>query len=91
MHRFKKKYPLPICEEMGDIAAEAFEKFKRTVNSRTEPGEESQPDMLVKWDIDMLKKMSEYDESVGGWAYIPDHRITIERSVNSYVLSDVAS
>lgn len=87
MHRFKENYPQPVCEEMGDIAAEAFEKFKRTVDSRTEPGEE---DMLVKWDIDLLKKMSECDESAVGWAYIPD-RITIERSVNSYVLSDVAS
>jgi hypothetical protein len=67
---------------MGDIAAEAFEKFKRTVNSRTEPDEELQPDMLVKWDIDLLKKMSEPDGTVVGWAYIPD-RITIERSVNS--------
>ena len=90
MHRFKGKYPPPVCEEMGDIAAEAFEKFKRTVDSRTEPGEELQPDMLVKWDIDLLKKMSECDESAAGWAYIPD-RITIERSVNSYVLSDVPS
>lgn len=90
MQRFKEKYPLPVCEEMGDIAAEAFEKFKRTVNSGTEPSEELQPDMLVKWDIDLLKKMSARDESATGWAYIPD-RITIERSVDSYVLSDVAS
>lgn len=88
MHEFKEKYPLPVCEEMGDIAAEAFEKFKRTVDSSTEPGEE---DMLVKWDIDLLKKMSsECDESGVRWAYIPD-RFTIKRSVNSYVLSDVAS
>lgn len=90
MHRFKQKYSLPVCEEMGDIAAEAFEKFKRTVDSGTEPGEELHPDMLVKWDIDLLKKMSECDGSAVGWAYIAD-RITIERSVNSYVLSDVAS
>jgi len=90
MHGFKEKYPLPVCEEMGDIAAEALEKFKRTVDSITEPGEELQPDMLVKWDIDLLKKMSGPDESIIRWAYLPDH-ITIERLVNSDVLSDVAS
>jgi hypothetical protein len=90
MGSFNKKYPSPICEEMGDIAAEAFEKFKRTVDSRTEPSEEFQPDMLVKWDTDLLKKMSECEGTVAGWAYIPD-RITIERSVNSCILFDVAS
>jgi hypothetical protein len=90
MRQFSERYPPLVCEEMGDIAAEAFEKFKRTVDSRTELGEELQPDMLVKWDIDLLKKMSECGESAAGWAYIPD-RITIERSVNSYLISDVTS
>jgi hypothetical protein len=84
MDQFDKKYPPLVCEEMGDLAAEAFEKFKRTVNSKTDPGEESQPDMTVKWDNDLLKKMSEYDETIGGWAYIDPDRITIERSVSSF-------
>jgi len=90
MDRFKEQYP-GVCEEMGDIAAEFFEKFKRTVDSRTEPGEELQPDMLVRWDFDLLKKMSACDESAVRWAIIPEDRFTIERSVNSYVLSDAAS
>jgi hypothetical protein len=87
---FNKEYPQSIREEMGDIAAETFERFKRTVDSDTEPGDELQPDMLVQWDTDLMKKMSEYNRNGLGWSYISD-RITIERSVNSSVIPDATS